>query len=139
VEPSVSSWGSSWGLSWGVSWGPVGVAPASVPLIGTYGGGGGWTGVPRDWEEPPVIRLRPSRPGSKALRLGDTEQPVGAARGGLANRGALGDGAGRAPRVVRPSVGVAAVGLGGPAPPPGGGVPGGPPRPMQDEPLEVSG
>ena len=114
----MSAWGGSWGLSWGQSWGPVGVSPvvAAGPLIPTYGGGGGWAGLPRYGEEPPVIRLRPSLPGSKALRLGDTEQPFGAARGGLADRGALGGGVGRVPRTVRPSVGVAAAGLGGPAP-----------------------
>ncbi len=146
----MSAWGQSWGLSWGSGWGPVKgnscwgvswgdswgnswdipiVIPITLPgvnLLGV-GGGGGWTGLPRYGEEPPVIRLRPSLPGSKALRLGDTEQPFGSEQAvRLSSRGGLGGAVGRVQRVVRPSVGVAAAGLGGPTPTPVPGGPGGP-------------
>jgi hypothetical protein len=119
----VSAWGQAWGVSWGVSWGPIGVAPVQEVVLGLQGGTSGGIGMPRMWgERPPVIRLRPSLPGSKARKLGDAEQPFGMeSAAALSSRGGLGGGIGRTQRVVRPSVGVAARGLGGPAPTPGPG------------------
>jgi hypothetical protein len=152
----VSAWGQSWGLSWGSGWGPVAgnscwgvswgdswgvswniplVIPVTLPGVNLLGvsGGGGWTGMPRYGEEPPVIRLRPSLPGSKARKLGDAEQPLGMeSADSLSRRGGLGGGIGRVQRVVRPSVGVAAAGLGGPAPAPAPGAPGGRPTEPRD-------
>ena len=122
----MSAWGQAWGVSWGVSWGPIGVAPVQEVVLGLQGGTSGGIGMPRMWgERPPVIRLRPSLPGSKARKLGDAEQPLGMeSADSLSSRGGLGGGIGRVQRVVRPSVGVAARGLGSPAPTP---VPGGRP------------
>ena len=149
----VSAWGQSWGLSWGSGWGPVKgnscwgvswgdswgnswdiplVIPVTLPGFNFIGatGGGGWTSLPRmPGERPPVIRLRPSLTGSKARRLGDPEQPFGTeSESRLASGGGLGGGVGRVQRVVRPSVGVAAAGLGGPTPTPVPGGPAGRPR-----------
>ena len=123
MEPGLSSWGSSWGLSWGSSFGPTGVVPVPVTQIVVLGqvggGGGGWTSLPRYGEAPPVIRMRPSLPGAKARRLGDGEGAD--SMRSLASGAGLGGGVGRSERVIRPSVGVAAAGLGGPGAPPGGG------------------
>ncbi len=80
----------------------------------------------------------------KAQLLGDNGDQEGEDLFGFRRRrggASLGGAVGRVPRLApRATAGIAAAGLGGPLPVRGGGgVPGGPPRPVQDYQVEVSG
>lgn len=145
----VSSWGVSWGYSWGAEWGPVsantcwGVSwgdswglswnltgvPMRLPGINLLGvtSGGGWMGMPRYGEEPPVIRDQLLEQPPKARRLGDSEGEPEDILPSLAARAALGGRGARARRLARSVAPVRLGGRGsrGPVPGDGPGRPGG--------------